>query len=510
MVHLAVRNSAILKHLATKISRADLEREDFFGNTPLMYAAGYGQTSSIDLLLRHGADPFRANLPARRPHISLKEEGSKDPTFDSWTFAVLSGSIETFNQLLDWYTLRASYGQVRGVINRSLEDYLAKDFRFRSCVPRQIDLAMLRFLVKIGAEVGQAEDRSDTLLHKIVLPEEALILLDGTGYSINHQNNFHCTPFIVLALTRVTNASSMLQAIRKICAKGASIGSTDSRGKTAIHQILGQLRWSLDLTPTKDVVWPNLTFSNPVVAKSSILAVALMVQLGGGFPQGDSCTCHCCADGCSLFRHFLFRQSPTEEFRQFADSDTLRDCLRHAEEAHALPWLIELFLLLKQLGQVASGHEIARMIFRIWAFEILEMTHTCCCDNFAGSKVVQNRAGSAGDSSICVSSARYRSSRSSAKVDDAAFSADMREIEEEEHELAMELERKCKDFAQSIIQDPEDVWIALLAQRVLKGEEIAKSAFQKAPPVPWDLAEQMEKLKVLLNMFQFRIKANRN
>ncbi|KAK8216334.1 hypothetical protein IWZ01DRAFT_199787 [Phyllosticta capitalensis] len=494
-VHLAVHNSAILEHLATKISRADLEREDFFGNTPLMYAAGYGQASSIDLLLRHGADPFRANLPARQAHISLKEKSSTGPIFDSWTFAVLSGSIETFNQLLDWYTLRASYGEVRGVINRSLEDYLAKDLRFRSCVPRQADLDMLRFLVKIGAELDQADDRSDTLLHKIVIPEEALILLDGTGYSINHQNNFHCTPLIVLALTRVTNASSMLQAIRTICAKGALIGSTDSRGKTAIHQILGQLRWSLYLTPTKDVVWPNLTFSNPVVAKSSILEVALMVKLGADFPKGDSCTCPCCADGCSLFRHFFYRQTPAEDFQAYSGGNKLRDCLRHAEEIRALPWLIELFLLLQQLGQVADGHEMARMIFRIWAFELLEMTHTCCCDNFTGMKLIQNRAGCIGDSCIGFVSRRYQSSRSSSEVDDAAFKADMREIEEEEHEIATELERKCEEFAQSIAKDPEDVWLELLAQRLLKGEDIAKSAFQKVSHVPWDLGKRIEELK---------------
>ncbi|KAL1382438.1 hypothetical protein HDK64DRAFT_320082 [Phyllosticta capitalensis] len=489
VTHLAIQHPAILEYLITKTSREEIEREDFFGNTPLIYAVAYGKSSSIDLLLRHGADPFRASMPLDDGPIFPGQRGrDTNQHYDSWTFAALSGSIQSFTQLLDWYTPRASYEEVQEVIDRALRNYFRRDWRFRSSLPHQNDLDMLRFLVNIGARVGQIDDQGNSLLHNITLPEEALILLDGTEYSINHQNIFGCTALMALATTQVTEPSQMIQAIRRAGVKGACYKLFDNRGKMALHHLLAILKGSVRIPPRFGYEWPDLSFANPPTARSSILTAALMIQLGADTLHGDACTCACCPNGCSVFRYFFYHQRSVEEYCEYTRSQ-FRMCFEYTEELCSLPWLIELFLLLQQLGSINCGKEIAKVAFRLSAFELLEMTHTCCCDSFANISCRKYREYSIGDTSFL--------SRTYDSTSEAAVSEDLKEIEEEEHELAAQLERRYTAFAQGSEIDHQDTWIELVAQRVLGREDFAKSAFQLAPYVPTDVQAEVEKAKLM-------------
>ncbi|KAK7530477.1 hypothetical protein IWX49DRAFT_381858 [Phyllosticta citricarpa] len=392
----------------------------------------------------------------------------------------MSRSTECFAQLFSWYTPRASYGKIKYVIDRSIKVYLRKDFRYRDCTPRKYDLEMLRYLVDHGADMGQIDEHHNTLLHLIVLPEEAMILLDATGYFINHKNDFGWTPMMVLITLAASDAPTMLKIIREANSEGATIGSFDNRGKTALHHLLDSFNGTINIKTDSECQKLDRTFTNPIVARTAILKAALLVQLGAEICQGDACSCHCCHNGCSIFRRFLYRSKPWD--------CRLKRCRSFTEEMHSLPWLVELFTLLKNLGCVNDGHEIAKEVFRMSAFEMLNMTHTCCGDNFARVRRVQR--------GNCYTKENWESiMRTFDRPSDfAAVEGEMREIEDEERELAIELDRKCDDFSRCVEAHEADTWIGLLAQRIIAREDVARSEIQ-----PW-LSPQyassyLEKLK---------------
>ncbi|KAK7536404.1 uncharacterized protein J3D65DRAFT_417042 [Phyllosticta citribraziliensis] len=443
----------------------------------LEYESAYGQATSVRSLLHHGADPFRTH---RSPYHDRRLE---DQNFDSWTYAAMSGSTESFAQLLEWCTPRVSYEKLRDVINRSARDCLRMDFRFRTRTPHENELNMLRYLVDIGADMGQICNHGRTLLHRIMLPEEASILLDASEYSINHQDDFGWTMTMSLATAMDTDASTMLQAIRKAVSKGASLGIPDKCGKTAIHHLLDLLNGSVVMRGRL-----NPTFTNPIIARKSILKAALLLHMGAEMSQADACTCHCCPDGCSIFRRFLYNNIPIEDLSGGYRGHRIRGCHSYAEEFHALPWHIELFLLLRQLGCAIDEHELAKVIYRLSAFEALEMTHTCCGDNFADIE----RTKSPGSS---LSVAELRNRCSAQQPDLADVERDMKEVEEEEHELAVQLEWKCVEFSQCVENHQKDTWIQILAQRALAREDVAKSVIKPAQGWFSDSSSRLQRLK---------------
>ncbi|KAK7528420.1 uncharacterized protein IWZ02DRAFT_10126 [Phyllosticta citriasiana] len=299
-----------------------VEREDFFGITPLMYAAAYGEASSVGLLLRHGADPFRSHKSTYYDH------DLQDQLFVCWTKIAMSRSTEFFAQLFSWYTPRASYGKIKYVIDRSIKVYPRKYIRYRDCTPRKNDLEMLRYVVDHGADMGQIDEHHNTLLHQNVLPEEAMILLNATRYSINHKNDFGWTPMMVLITVAASDAPTMLKTVREANSKGATIGSFENRGKTALHHLLDLLNGTINIKTDSEYQKLGRTFTNPIVARTAILKAALLVQLGAEISQGDACSCHCCHNGCSIFRRFLYRSKPWD--------CRLKMCRSFTEEMHSL------------------------------------------------------------------------------------------------------------------------------------------------------------------------------
>lgn len=419
-LHISIGKPRILELLLSRGFDAIVDAGDGHGATPLMYAATYGESDSAIELLRAGADPKLTDT-------------------DGNTFLYFAIGAEKFQLITDVYhSFNAAPGSsnAQWMIDESLYYYfrtghMATDTR----------LAGLQTLLELGARPWGVAEKGNTLFHTAQTVEEASLLLKYySPLRENSRNAVGYTPFMMLS--RLLD----VDLTRNLISSGLAVHERDYHGWSVLEHVLHANisnceGWGFGCCARVDWI-------------ATVQIVSDLLKAGVNFGTPGTCQCPCSPRGCNALR-LLLPGIHSQKSRKHNIS--------------WIPWIIELFLLLRRL-QEKELQSIIRSLIRRQRFDEIGTSHTCCLNYRLGIRYVD-----AWDIGIMKTLQKC--------------CPDFEELLEEQQQLIDELEQYCEKD----LEDLESTFLKTLARRVVfieRGSEQFLSAIK--PP----LIEQERKRQV--------------
>lgn len=393
---------------------------DIRGVTPLMYAAAYGESDSAIELLRAGADP---KLTDNNGRIFL-------------TYFVDSGKTHFVTDVYDFLKAESDFSDVQVILDATLHQYF-----WTGAVVSDARLAGLQTLLELGARPSWVTDKGNTLFHTAQTVEEASLLLKYySPLRENSRNAVGYTPFMVLS--RLLD----VDLTRNLISSGLAVHERDHHGWSVLEHVLHANTsncegWGFGCCAGVDWI-------------AAFQIVSDLLKAGVNFGTPGTCQCPCSPQGCNALR-LLLPGIHSQKSRKHNIS--------------WIPWIIELFLLLRRL-QEKELQSIIRSLIRRQRFDEIGTSHTCCLNYRLGIRYVD-----AWDIEILKTVQKC--------------CPDFEELLEEQQQLTEELEQYCEKD----LEDLESTFLKTLARRVVfieRGSEQFLSGIK--PP----LIEQERKRQV--------------
>jgi ankyrin repeat protein len=418
VLHLAILNPVMVTHLLNYFPDIDVDAQDDYGTTPLMYAMAYGATDSSRLLLDAGADSF----------CSDKLNG-----FCAWAYALVCANDMCLVASIEALAARKPEDSKRAVVQCLWDRLLLSSARSND--PK---CKMLAYLTQFRIGHDLVSPGGNTLLH-LCDPWEAEVLLRNETTPINQKNSHGYTPLMVI--TRFQTPP----LIRTLVERGAVVDEVDEQGRSTLHHLNSGLitgsYWAFDSD-----CW-----------QSARESAAVLLSSGIGVNKGDDCVCLCSLSGCTPLAVL------------FSSGHWHRPQMKNLE---AIPWLLE-WLILVQYERAAEAHAVLMTLYRRQRFDELGMTHTCCTRRmpyFYPGYIDQFKRPI--DDEVHREEDEFHTDHESGEVDNKSEQAiDAEEIRDEEKFFAEELQRNCDDFSVIASADLEASWISVLSRRAVMMEE---------------------------------------
>ncbi|KAI9695959.1 MAG: hypothetical protein M1820_008371 [Bogoriella megaspora] len=316
-LHLTVQRPATLSLLLS--SSKDVDVHDQQRTTPLMYAAAYGFTDSVIMLLEAGADPFA-------------EDDLRHRTF--WEYAAVRDHWDLIITVAGWFQSRSAKEDSQSLVNSLMEVYLF--YRYATIESRFKDL------LNLGVDPNLVTERG-TLLHQIYELDEIEALFNA-GFAVVNSTDENG----ISALMDQMSRERLFALSVKLCLdRGANLGQKDNQGWTALHHALTKLAGDV-LQKTKEDLDLQLERIN---------TIKLLISYGADPVARDYCLCACSSSGCTPA---AVLSSPNWFSR------------------YGLFWSIEYLMILIDLGQSAAAETAVLGYIRAKEFQNSELTHVCC------------------------------------------------------------------------------------------------------------------------------------
>ena len=326
----------------------DIDKPDYHGVTPLMYAATYGNSRAVLHLLSHGADPFcDSNLYSRTFLHYASKYGHWQVILDtlSWMKSCPEYPVRICQFFLDL-----------GLILWTMTNYfdINTDVEF----VRARRLGCLKALLQLGADPNIIFE-SDSVKENTILHEmhhygfsdepEIRCLIDAGFVKINHKNSNGITPLSAI----IASSSHRPPLIAYLIQSGCEVNHQDTKGLSALHHSLLTLSNScISLESTTDMDRPF----------STIGVVRALLANGANTSKADYCVCPCSPKGCWPVSYLIRRAH--DGFCQKQDI-----------------WTLEWLTLLTEKGNENEVKENLLAMLRVARFEQLGLTHICCRGN---------------------------------------------------------------------------------------------------------------------------------
>lgn len=304
----------------------DMDTADKYGITPLMYAAGMGNSQVVQMLIRRGADTSRVETRYERDFISYASiRGHWQLIFES---------LETIQSC---YTERCFHNFVIDAIMEligrdSLVDELERTAHFEKLIGLCDD-------VNFTFDIGHSDSRHNNLLHKVKNRREANALLCRGFQNFNQENSDR--KLAIHSMAHSPNA----ELIQFCIENGSNVNHPDNNGRTCLVYLISAL---------SDFTW---------LVWDTIDSIKLCLARGADIFLPDNCECACVSDGngCHTSSVFDIRLDSTI-FRRNPD----------------IMWAFEWLSIVEEFqGQEASKSMLLSFVRRTQA-DILDIAHVCC------------------------------------------------------------------------------------------------------------------------------------
>jgi ankyrin repeat protein len=331
--HVAVLRPDVLSMLLQNFSTLDvakIDEKDSYGNSPLTYAAAYGQTDSVIHLLKAGADPLMDG------HLE----------FLQWAFFWDHWDVATEAFALFRATARFSEAYLQSELHHMMAGKAWYHGHWWGPVYRGRSAEFLGKLFNLGLDKHMLFEDGNTLLHLAYDPMWMDCLFNAAFSQIDHCNNEGETALMTFVQYRS-------RLVRQILRRGCNANHRNIRGETALSKACaeGFLFWvpySIHKTTLDSSVLEHIS--------THLAVIANLLQHGADPSIHDNCRCPCAPDGCS----------------------PLRRLLRSHGQTIGYIWIIECLLMLIEI----QGRTIAENTFleinRLHEFQLADMTHVCC------------------------------------------------------------------------------------------------------------------------------------
>jgi hypothetical protein len=423
VLHISANKPKTLELLLSHGFDEIVDAGDRDGTTPLMYAAAYGEPDAVIALLRAGADPW---LSSDKEHMYLDH-------------ALECSHFDLIEDIFKFYTAEEDLAMAQLTLDVALHRYIWRNSRISDPY-----LDGLRRLLKLGARPRWEwmTSKGNTLFHAISSVDEASLLLEFSSPPTNCQNKAGHTPLMVLSWLLD------VELVRKLLRARVPIEERDVTGWTVFEHLFRANSSSCRFCYRQCLAmkWVE-TFQ---------IAFDLL-QAGADFGSPDRCTCYCSSHGCTALQSFL---------------PGINSGRGRTHNLRWVPWIIELFLLLRRLRK--SGLQVLiKSLMRRQRFDELGLTHTCCLTS-KSSPI-----------------SRYSSPYNGAMAEEERsednhvppVNADHKELWEEQEELVKPLEAYCETFSSGKDLTPAECESALfstLARRIVFIERGLTQALSQA------------------------------
>lgn len=329
--HLAVLRPEVLSLLLEAHSDfgvADFNEPDSYGNSPLSYAAAYGCTESVRILLGAGANPLKEG------HLEFIQWAL------FWNHWDVAAEALTFLRAI----ARASDTFIQTELLRIMAALLGHPPSYRKW-----PLELLKKMFTLGVDKHMLLEGGKTLLHYAPDSEWIDHLFDAGFHQIDHRNIKGETALMTFMPDRTGRVGNIL-------ARGCDVNHRNNRGETALQKAYteGTFRYVYDIH-NEDTVTPN---SYRLESISSDLAViAKLLHQGADTSILDDCRCPCAPDGCSAILQLLHQG---------------------IYNPMCCVWVLECLLMLNEIQGQTIAQKALFEIDRVQEFELADMTHVCC------------------------------------------------------------------------------------------------------------------------------------
>ncbi|KAJ5761180.1 hypothetical protein N7520_008336 [Penicillium odoratum] len=310
-VHVAVLRPNVLARIAHVCQ--DLDKPDYYGRTPLEYAAAYGRTKSVMILLNAGAAALNGQ------HISF---------------------LQYAGDWCQWHLLSETFAFLR--TKRYFSDaFLQSELRH---------LALSRWsknfgkLLGLGLETHTLFEDGGTLLHHAKKEADAIALFAAGFVYIDLTNHSGHTALMTSLINNAIEVSHI------ILEQGCNIDHQDESGLSA-------LSWACHI----------LGLSNLPSSQSELFSLIGKLLHRGANPFGfDKCRCACSFNGCSPSTLLLNQKS-----------SIFIDFYYDIEGSVGYVWVLEWLLMLAEFQGQSIARTALLDLIRFREFQKAKITHVC-------------------------------------------------------------------------------------------------------------------------------------
>ncbi|KAJ5809520.1 uncharacterized protein N7503_001738 [Penicillium pulvis] len=324
LLHLASVNMEITRMLLD--AGHDMNTADKYGITPLMYAAGMGNSQVVQMLIRQGADTFKAETRYKRDFIS---------------YASVRGHWQLIFESLD--TIRSCYTErcfhyfvidaIMALISRDcLVDELDRTAHFEKLIGLCDD-------VNFTFDIEHSGTRHNNLLHLVKNRREAHALLCRGLKNFNQENSDR--KLAIHSIAQLPNP----ELIQFCLENGSNVNYPYNDGRTCLVHLISAL---------SDFNW---------LVWDTIDSIKLCLARGADIFLSDNCECACVSDGNGCHTSSAFN---------------LRLDSRIFCGAPGIMWAFEWLSIVEEFeGQEASKSILLSFVRRTQA-DIVDIAHLCC------------------------------------------------------------------------------------------------------------------------------------
>ncbi|KAH9893058.1 hypothetical protein F4778DRAFT_749463 [Xylariomycetidae sp. FL2044] len=302
------------------------------GITPLMYAAGMGETDIARMLITNGANLF----------IYQPDE--------SWGFLEYAVARQNWDLIINLLgTIETCYDE--GIHQRFVRAALVK--------------AMTDWWIGIGSHIGQAKTREKYCRLLIKLCKDVNFRIDDCGEAVENNNLMHYAGSVEVAevlvsagfsLFHQTNSrgeTALFSVVRKFtdtslfsfCLGKSNLRHVDNDGHGVLYKLVGHLG------------------SDDWFSWDAIDPIRCCLAAGASISQADNCRCSCAPNGCKVTASFNINFD-----HQHLGHQHLPGCI----------WTLEWMSLVEDHQGEEAAKETLIDFFRRAAGDDIGLQHTCC------------------------------------------------------------------------------------------------------------------------------------
>lgn len=341
--HVAVRRPDVLSLLLQVYSRFqsnDIDEGDSYGYTPLVYAAAYGCTDAVMLLLKVGANPLRDG------HLQYLQRAL---FWEHWETVTETIAFLRATARINEAILQSELDRLMIELLEYLHDPISR-WRNKSLLSPET----LQKMLSLGLDKHLLSKNGSTLLHYSVTKDWMIALFDAGFEYIDRPNSEGETALMTFVSSRKDLAEELL-------ARGCNVNLQNTQGKTALAIACVKATFNMDplfLTSSKNYKSPN---SDAMIRLSSDLAmIANLLHRGADFGSHDNCRCPCAPKGCPPLLRLLYPLGVTTGFL----------------------WVLECLLMLDEIQGGTYAQVATYNLKRLREFQLADMTHVCCNRRF--------------------------------------------------------------------------------------------------------------------------------
>lgn len=325
-VHVAILRPKVLSILLQVCE--DLDIADHGGKTPLDYAAAYGCSESLFLLLENGAQPVR------NQHVYFFRQ------------AFIWGQWELMTNAMTFLKTRRSFPA------RYLQNGI-NNLMIAACSQNEIAMKLTSEifdkLLELGVDKHLIVEEGDTLMHRALSARNAVTLF-AKGFEYIEATNSRGWTALMSSIDR--RRGEVTEAILE---RDGNVHYQDSLGLSPLH-LASSI--GFEMRPG----WGNHAMIESFVSPS-LRCLARLIAQGADPLCRDKCRCACSYGGCSPILHLLVRARANLEDPEYGKSN--------------YQWVLEWLLTLSELQGTAIARKVLLELLRLREFHRAEMTHVC-------------------------------------------------------------------------------------------------------------------------------------